>query len=100
MAGTFASMTAGAWPKLLPSAVANVFFPNAAGALRPMIEMGVALTLGVLLDTFIVRPILVPAFMALMAKWQAALQGRHEGTATHAHRRPSWLARRRSKAMR
>lgn len=77
MAGTFVSMTAGVWGELMPTWLANLFFSSNIGALRGIVELGLALTLGVLLDTFIVRPILVPSFMALMAKMQA--RRKHSG---------------------
>ena len=39
-----------------------------AGELKLFVQMGVAMALGMLIDTFVVRPLLLPAFIALTGR--------------------------------
>jgi RND superfamily putative drug exporter len=72
MAGTFISMTSGVWGELIPSWLPGAaYFQSGSGALRGMVELGFSLSLGILLDTLVVRTVLVPTYFALHARWKA-----------------------------
>jgi RND superfamily putative drug exporter len=76
MAGTFIAMTSPAVMLWLGDVLPAGWVDVQAPVLRGITELGFALAFGVLLDTLVVRSILVPAFVVL---WQPSVRGTHRG---------------------
>ena len=52
--------------------MAGTFFALMSSSLTAMLQLGFALGFGILLDTFVVRPIMVPAFILLIDRTQTS----------------------------
>lgn len=71
MAGTFIAMTSPAVLLWLAGILPVGWIDTQAPVLRGITELGFALACGVLLDTLVVRSILVPSFIVLWQPWQS-----------------------------
>jgi putative drug exporter of the RND superfamily len=45
-----------------------------AGELKLFVQLGFALALGMLIDTFVVRPLVLPAFIAMAGRWRGKMK--------------------------
>jgi RND superfamily putative drug exporter len=67
--------------------MAGTFATLMLAGLGTLVQIGFALAFGVLLDTFVVRPFLVPAFTLLVWRWNDQRGGRGDKAATYNDRR-------------
>lgn len=86
MAATFFSMTTSAWFPAFAELI-GLELAEESTTLRGIVELGFALGLGVLIDTFYVRTILVPSFVAVLGRRAAA--GRSQLTGPAAPQSPT-----------
>lgn len=72
--------------------MAGTFGSMLTGSLTSLRELGFALGLGILLDTFLVRPILVPAFVVLLERFRASRRSTLEHAENEALATPAELS--------
>lgn len=80
---TVALLTTGSIISSCGLIMAGTFSSLMAGSLVGMDQLGFALACGVLLDTFVVRPILVPAYLILLHRGSFGALGRFLGAEPH-----------------